>query len=379
MSRVRPSLVMSCLPCKSRAARLPRPIRLGHRLGWFAASLWVGLSALPQASGIALAGSSEVRFDTMYLVSCRDITPDAAGMSDPQQRLVEARFQVTALPAEGEPAADMQYVYQFLSPTGNLQIVDFQPRTAQTTSIAGTVAIEHSQEGNKSLDASVSGGFLPFVQGTAGGDVAEKRLSHMRYELKPPMEVTLVAGTVQRGTGVYFRLLRAAEVSWEGAREFVVVMRVPRRWRADLMYLRCEAQQENQDRVVTRGLSRFVIGLYCEGDDEARAAVEALNLAEVALRRTAAQRQRDIERRSIPSVVHRLGALLDVYDPRIPDAWLDQLIYGPTNMPQYEFVNHLPADVRRLADRYVQARQRLSDYSGKRLAMHQAGLPLGMR
>jgi hypothetical protein len=379
MSLTMPSLATPSSAFRSYATRLSHWIRIGHRLGRFVASLGVGLSAVTLASGIALAGSSDVRFDTMYLVSCRDITAGAAGMSDPQQRLVEARFQVTALPAEGEPAADMQYVYQFLSPTGNLQIVDFQPRTTQTTAIAGTVAIEQSKEGNKSLDASVSGGFHPFVQGTAGADLAEKTLSHIRYELKPPMEVTLVAGTVQRGTGVYFRLLRAADVSWEGSREFIVVMRVPRRWRADLMYLRCEAQQEDQDRVVTRGLSRFVVGLYSEGDDEARAVVEALNLAEVSLRRTAAQRQRDIERRSIPSVVHKLGAMLDIYDPRIPDAWLDQLIYGPTNMQQHEFVDYLPADVRRLADRYAQAKQRLSDYSGKRLAMHEARLPLGMR
>ena len=83
--------------------------------------------------------------------------------------------------------------------------------------------------------------------------MAEKRLSHIRYELKPPMEVMLVAGTVQRGTGVYFRLLPSRGSAWEGSREFVIVMRVPRHWRADMMYLRCEAQQDDQDRVVTRG------------------------------------------------------------------------------------------------------------------------------
>jgi hypothetical protein len=260
-----------------------------------------------------------------------------------------------------------------------VEIVDYEPRTTQATSLAGNVAIDQTREANKSLDASLSGSFPPFAQGTAGADVAEKTLSHIHYELKPPLEVSLVAGTVQRGTGVYFRLLPSAASAWEGSREFVIVMSVPRHWRADLMYLRCEAQQEQQDRVITRGVSRFVIGLYAEGDNEARAAAEALNLAEVSLRRTAAQRQRDIARRSIPSVVHKLGAMLDMYDPRIPEAWLDRLIYGSTNLEQYDFVDYLPDDVRRVAGRYAQAKLRLSSYSGKRLAMREAGFPLGAR
>ena len=143
---------------------VPSSIRLGHRLGWFAASLWVGLSALTSGRRNRAGGlvGSAFRYDV--LVSCRDVTTAAAGLSDPQQRLVEARFQVTALPAEGEPAADMQYVYQFLSPTGNLQIVDYQPRTTQTTR-GGHRGDRAAQEANKSLDASVSGGFPPSSRG----------------------------------------------------------------------------------------------------------------------------------------------------------------------------------------------------------------------
>ncbi|MHB0955231.1 MAG: hypothetical protein ACYC0X_02525 [Pirellulaceae bacterium] len=365
------------LQCRAVGLRLDAPQT--------ASSLGSGLSALALVAVIALtsgnvgADSSEVRFDTMDLVACRDVAADSPALAEPQQRLIEARFQVTALPGRGELASDMQYVYEFLSPAGNLQIVDHQPRTTQSTSLAGPVAIEQTKEANKSLGASLSGGFQPFAQGTADADMGHKTLSHIRYELKPPMEVTLVAGTLQRGTGVHFRLLPAAELASEGSREFVMVMRVPRLWRADLMYLQCEAQQEYHDRVVSRGLSRFVIGLYAAGDEQARAAVETLNLAEASLRRTAAQRQRDIARRAIPSVVHKLGSLLDMYDPRIPDTWLDRLIYGPTNLQQYAFVDYLPEDVRRRADQYAQAKRRLSDYSGKRVALNPISLSRDIR
>ncbi|MHB8973661.1 MAG: hypothetical protein ACYC3X_25970 [Pirellulaceae bacterium] len=364
----------------SVASLLPRSTRPGFGPRRIAASLWAGWSVLTVAAGVTLADSADVRFDTMNPVSCRDVTTPADTADDPQQRLVAARFQVTALPADDERNANMQYVYHFLSPTGNVQIVDYEPRTTQVTSLAGNVVVEQTKEANQSLDVSLSGGFQPFAQGTAGADADQKTSSHIRYEVKPPLEVVLVAGTVQRGTGVYFKLLPATELAWEGSREFVITMRVPRHWRADLMYLRCEAQQHEHDRMVPRGSSRFVMGLYSAGDDEARAAVEALNLAEVTLRRTAAQRQQDIARRALPSVVHKLGALLDVYDPRIPEAWLDRLIYGPANIEQYDFVDYLPADVQRMAGRYTQAKLRLSsEFSGKRLARNEASQLLGVR
>ena len=142
-----------------------------------------------------------------------------------------------------------------------MQIVDYEPRTSQATPLAGNVSVEQQQETSKSLGASLSGGFQPFAQGTAGTDLAEKSTSQIRYELKPPMEVILVAGTVQRGTGVYFKLLPSAESAWEGSREFVIVMRVSRDWRGDIMYVRCEAQQDQHGRVASRGVSRFVVGI----------------------------------------------------------------------------------------------------------------------
>jgi hypothetical protein len=193
------------------------------------------------------------------------------------------------------------------------------------------------------------------------------------------MEVVLVAGTVQRGTGVYFKLLPSAETAWEGSRTFVLVMRVSRDWRGDVMYVRCEAQQDRHGRVASRGVSRFVVGLHVAGDEESRAAAEHLNLAEVALRRTVAQRQHDIQRRAMPTVVHRVGALLDMYDPRIPDTWLDRFVYGPAQIQDYEFVHYLPEDVQRLADRYAQAKRRMVGYSGSRLALRGDGLALGIR
>lgn len=333
--------------------------------------VWCGLlGVVPSLQ----AASAAVRFDAPLLVSCRDVTTDEFASANPHHRLVEARFEISALRGGTLDSDTLQYEYRFVNPTGTLQVVDYEPRTVQATPLAGNVNVEQTAESSKSLAANVSGGYQPFGQGTASADVNGKRVSHIRYELKPPLAVILVAGTIQRGTGVYFKLLPSAEASWEGSREFVIVMRVSSVWRGDVMYVHCEAQQNEQGRSVSRGVSRFSVGLHLAGDDAARVAAEHLHHTEVDLRRAVAQRRHDIQRRAVPTVVHRLGALLDVYDPRIPDTWLDRLIFGAPDIDEHAYVAYLPDDVRRAADRFLEAKRGLYEYSGKRAAPQYLGV-----
>ncbi len=336
-------------------------------------SLWLAGCWCVWLAPAVLGSSLDVRFDAPSLVSCRDVTTDEFKEANPQARLVEARFEITALSGDDRSGQGLQYVYRFVSPAGSVQVVDYAPRTSQATPLAGNVSVERTEEKSRSLVASLSGGWEPLARGGANADLAGKSLSHIRYELKPPVEATLVAGTVERGTGVYFQLRPSAQTAWEGSHEFMLVLQVSRDWRGDVLYVRCEAQQGREGRMTTCGVSRFVVGLYRAGDEEARMAAEDLNRAEAALRRSVARRQQEIQRRATPTVIHRVGALLDMYDPPIPDAWLDRLVYGPTPIQEYEFLRYLPDEVRRRAEEYAQVKRRMSHYDGSRVAQH-AGL-----
>ncbi len=321
----------------------------------------------------ALARTPIVRFDTTDVVSCRDVTTDEFAAANSHERLIEARFRVSALVDDGRLPADTHYVYRFLSPAGRLRVVDYQPKTEQTSKVVGNVSVERKKESSKSLGLSVSGSFETLLRGTAGADIGSKNAANIKYELKPPMEVVLVAGTVERSTGVYFKMRSSPDRALEGAREFLIVMRVPQTWRGDVMYVRCETQQNRHGKLVARHVTRFVVGLYAEGDEQARAAAEALVVTEALLRRTVTQHQKAIKKRSVPSLVHQVGVLLDVVHPRIPDLWLDRLIYGSTDTDQYDFYGYLPAAVRRTADEYRQAKRRMYQLNGNRLAMRRTG------
>jgi len=244
--------------------------------------------------------------------------------------------------------------------------VDYEPKNSMDTRFAGNITHETKTESNKSLGVSLSGSFEQLVRGTVGSDVGTKETSSVKYDLKPPLEVVSASGTVQRGTGVYFKLWPSSSSSLEGSRDFALVMRVPAGWRGDVMYVRCEALEQRQDDMIPRGDARFVVALHAHGDDVVRVAAQELIRAETVLRRTVANRERDIRRRSVPSLVHHLGAVLDVYDPKIPDSWLDRLVFGPTDIESHEFSRYLPDDVRRVASRFGQAKRKLHQYSGGR-------------
>lgn len=356
---------MVCPPASSSSR-----IAIG-RIGWNAVCVLVCWGWLASSGGWLWAA----RFDTAYHVQCRDVTTEEFAALNPRDRLIEARFQITALASDDVPSSRLQYTYQLMSPSGSMQIVDYGPRTTQATSVAGPVSVESKRETSQSLGISVSGSFEKLVHGTAGSDVGTKNAGQIRYELKPPMELALVAGTVHRGTGVFFRLFPTPDVPLEGAREFVVVMRVGQGWRGDVMYVHCDAHEDRRGELLARGEARFVVGLYLEGDEEARDATEQLLVAEIKLRRAVARHRREIDRRSVPTVLHRLGAKLDMYQPPIPDAWLDRVLYGSTRLDQHAFVEYLPEDVRLLTLRYAEAKRRVYELGNREVANLRRGEP----
>ena len=61
--------------------------------------------------------------------------------------------------------------------------------------------------------------------------------------------------------------------------------------------------------------------------------------------------------------MHKLGELLDVADPRIPEGWVERLVYGPATLEAHPFAKHLPDDLQQLAGRYLEQKRRVNRLS----------------
>lgn len=318
------------------------------------------------ASVEAHAAPPRVYFDVAPVVACQDITPSEFAEANPDEKLVRASFKVSSLIGRGEEHDLIQFFYRVESPEQTIRIVDYSPKTTLASDIAGNISIEKKKDTTNHIGMALAGPLDWPVKVTGSGDLGSKSDDAVRYELLPQMVAVAASGTIHRGYGVYFKFRPSRGTSLEGAKELTVVFRVPSEWRADTVQLFCKAIGIRHgivpplDGHAVCGARRFAIALYVEGDRAAKAAAERLVRAESELLKSLSANRREIEKRSHPTLAHRIGALLDVVEPALPDDWADCLIYGPADGMIDGIADRLPSEVRDAVNEYSVARHELA-------------------
>jgi len=240
----------------------------------------VVVACLVGASSASSAGEPpQVLFDVGRLVACREVRPAEHFGARSDHRCVEAVFHISTLFAQGTES-DLEHLFYVVeSRAHGMTVVDFLPRTELASPVLGAVGVETKDETSKSIGAELSAKYDSLAAGNLSASVGSKNSAALRYEMLPPLDVLAASGTINRASGVYFRLMPSAQTSLEGAQEFVCVFRVPADWRGDWVTVRCRADGIKRgpvrsfDSKIGCGEATFRVGLYVEGDTEAAAAV----------------------------------------------------------------------------------------------------------
>ena len=315
------------------------------------------------------ASQPVVTFDIRDVVVCRDITTDEFAASNPGQKLIEAKFQISSL-IRGDAQQLAELFHRIESPRPDLRVVDYHPRTTLDTDIASNVGVETGVEATRSAVFGLAGKYDGYLSGDASASKASKDSTTYRYELLPPMDLVAASGTTRRGTGAYFKLRPSPRTSLEGAKDFVIILRVPQSWRADYVRVTCESLGRTSggglipSDLVPCGRARFLVALHQEGDASARRAAENFVYSASRLHTLAHTHEREIRKRSLPSFAHRLGRAFSVMDPKIPENWLDRVIRSPAHAEMGTFVHRLPDEIHTAAAIYKQAKVELSRMRG---------------
>ena len=243
--------------------------------GW---KFLLAISLLTITANLTPAASPQVAFDVASLVECRDVTTPEFAKLHRNERLIEARLQISALVSGGSTDKLTELFYRIDSPERSMQVVDYLPRTTLASDYAGNVGIEEKVEQSTALGLNAAGAYGPLTASNATLSASDKNANCRRYELLPPLETVAASGTLERGNGVYFKLRPTARNSVEGAKEIIVILRTPSTWRADYVTVRCQALGQpshvpfSSRETQICGQGSFVVALYLASDEDARVA-----------------------------------------------------------------------------------------------------------
>jgi hypothetical protein len=337
--------------------------RVDRRLLRGLAQLLFGLS---WAASVAAAPPPCVHFDVNDLVAAREVTSPAFAAANPDESLVEVRLDISSLIRFGHDEQLFQYLYVISNPSRRGRIVDWEPKTELVSEIAGSLQIDGSSQRHSDLELNVQAAWPAVGAMQLQGENSDQQQTQYRYELLPPQKMVVASGTIERGSGAYFKLAPSNRTTLEGERQFVLLVRVPRTWRADLLLVRCAAYAAGSSDASERaicGSAGFLVAVYHQDDHAAKEAAGRLVNSERRLRQAEIAYRHQIVARQHPSLADKLGAVLALRDPKIPPRWLDTILAG-TPTAELSFADRLPPPVRLAMQEYLTERQEFEALRG---------------
>ena len=313
----------------------------------------VGMAALifSSASHIRPVTAGELQvvgFDAPAIVVAEAVNPAVVTSPTTGGQLMRLRIPVSSFISPEFQGSVDEYFVEIESPHQSLRVIDFWPKNEAYSEVDGNVAVETSQQGDQNFSLTASAAYEPFGRVAMTGDSHNKTNYQERFQRKPPMQILTSSGTIRRGYGAFFKFRPGQVKVLEGAREVALLVEVPLGWRADLLKvtMRATGTAPSSSRVRTLGGATLWMTTHREGDGAAAVCAQQYVRNERALRGLAASQQHEIAERALPTVWHKLGAAIDVIDPRIPSDYLTRIIFGPADERFENGTNRLPVDLR---------------------------------
>jgi hypothetical protein len=303
--------------------------------------------------------AADVTFDVNPQVPARNWTLESGTSAFPDSRFVAIRLNTTAFVQAGSSQTIDELLVRVDTRHAMVQVADYWPRTEMYSPVVDNILVQNEDYQDRQASIQGAGGYPGIGWANGQASVHHEKLVQQRFAEKPVKQQVTAAGTLNRKSAVYFKLNQSPEESLEGAKNFDIVLEVPMNWRGDLLTVSMQAfgRRHAKDTKTSLASSRFMVATYQEGDAQAAQLAYDYVVQEQRLREKANEKASEIHRRSYPTPVHKLGAALDVYEPQIPNAWLDQIVFGWTNLYPTGPINKLPVDVRVVILDYLDAKR----------------------
>jgi len=248
------------------------------------------VSACTGWDSAAPAAETEVVFDLPTSVVCRDITPESFAQANSDQRVFEARVEVS-IRVKGDEQQIREMTIEFASPERRWQVSDYYPRTTLESEFAEPICVTKTHEKSRTFGATLSAGLpVPLgpvvatvTPGINGSKTGRDVVTETSKKIAPKKPV-IVSGTLDQGHGVFFEWKPSTQDTWSGSRVHVIRFIAGDNWQADWAQLTCRADVATQGGMFkksseVREITRTV-GLHRLGSRRAALAVERLSSAQ---------------------------------------------------------------------------------------------------
>ena len=308
--------------------------------------------------GFAAANDSVVRFDAPAMIAVRPVAPERsheAGASS--EKIIELLVPVTSEIGMKDRGNISSFRFDIVWNQQSYPLVSYSPKTQTVSDIEGLIDVEKNEDQAKGIGGTLNGRFPEMVSGSIKADLSSRTGSTIKYHERPRQEVLVASGTINRGCGVFFRFHTSKQTTLEGGRDLVIAFRVPNTWSGGVIKLKCSVTGKR--RIIGSWSDSFeescmfVIPIYLEGDDQARAAARDFVDSETKLRINWDQLQNRVTDGS--SYLHRLSRSEDLQS--LPPQWAHRLIQSGKDEYLEKYRSDLPPDLADVADQFVLARK----------------------
>ena len=316
--------------------------------------------ALMSASPL-LSGEPVVQFDVPALLEIREVGfSDGLRSNESLQKTIEIIIPVTAEVVSNDRENIDEFRFDVYWNRNVYPLADYAPKTRTVSGIEGLVSVETTAERKAAIGIDFGTVNQGVVSGSAKADLSNRNGTKLRYLEVPEHDVLVASGTIQRGTGAFFRFHPSKRETLEGGRDLIVAYRVRRSWRGGVIKIECHAKGHrkivgswNEPFEESRV---FVVPVFLEGDDQARRAAVDFVQSEQGLRQ--AIRKREIRSDQNILNVFSLSPRL-YYTSSLPSQWVDHLIESGRDDYLERYRSKLSGEIVKAADRFAFARQEL--------------------
>lgn len=310
-----------------------------------------------EAVSVAADSQSIVHFDIHPSVAADIIESDRGRVR------LQVDLKLSSMISSPESARIDQWLVR-CQPRGQFaSIVDYSPRTETGSDIATPIQVKQSKEKQQSLGVGVSGDYFSSLRGNAGLDHASKNIDSLQFDRLAPVHAVTAAGTINRGTGVYFKLRWTAEQILEGQKTFQLVLDVPDTWRTGLIDISVIAQSEHksfaswEQSTKTLGSANFVIAVYRSDDIHACKVARRMANAEHQLRNRIKEETASKSNNSLSNLLRKMATKMEFEKNRTGTDLLERLMFDQADPYLDPDIRKLPMPCRLAALNYSDAQE----------------------